>query len=106
MNINEKSRKEYISRIYRVVDYIEKHIDTPLNLNTLAKIAYFSPFHFHRIFTVTTGETPSAFVQRIRVEKAAYFLQVAPEMSISKIAYQLGFDSVSLFSRTFVRILA
>jgi AraC family transcriptional regulator len=50
---------------------------------------------------VLTGETPNTLVQRIRIEKAAHFLQNDPAMSISEIAYKLGFGSVSLFSRTF-----
>ena len=101
MNTTEASRQEYISRINRVMDYVDKHIDKPLNLNTLAEIANFSLFHFHRIFTFFTGETPNDFVQRIRIEKAAIRLQNDVKASISEIAFDCGFGSVSLFSRTF-----
>ncbi len=101
MNPNEASRKEYIARINRVMDYVEKHIDHPLNLYTLAEIAHFSQFHFHRIFTVLTGETPTDYVQRIRLEKAAVLLLNDERMSIGEIAYACGFSSLSLFSRSF-----
>ena len=101
MNINETSRQEYISRINRVMNYVDKHIDQTLNLDVLAGVANFSPFHFHRIFTVLTGETPGNFVQRMRIEKAALFLQNDKRMSIGDIAYACGFGSVSLFSRSF-----
>ena len=101
MNINEASRQEYISRINRVMDYVDKHIDQPLSLGTLAGIAHFSPYHFHRIFNVLTGETPANYVQRKRVEKAAMFLQNDKRISITEIAYACGFGSVSLFSRSF-----
>ena len=101
MNINEISRQEYISRINKVMDYVDKNIDKALNLADLAGIANFSPFHFHRIFTVLTGETPGNFVQRLRVEKAASLLLNDKRMTISDIAYDCGYGSVSLFSRSF-----
>ena len=101
MNISEISRQEYISRINKVMNYVDKHIDQTLSLGALAGIANFSPFHFHRIFTVLTGETPGNFVQRLRVEKAAWLLQNDKKMSIADIAYSCGYGSVSLFSRSF-----
>jgi AraC family transcriptional regulator len=101
MNINEVSRQEYISRINKVMDYVDRHIDQALSLGTLAGIANFSPYHFHRIFTVLTGETPGNYVQRMRIEKAARLLRNDKQMSIGEIAYAFGFGSVSLFSRSF-----
>lgn len=101
MDIKEKSQQEYISRINRVTNYIDKNVNSPINLATLAGIANFSPFHFHRIFTILTGETPNAYLQRTRMEKAARRLLNEPDISISEVAWSYGFNSVSLFSRTF-----
>ncbi|MDR2886571.1 MAG: AraC family transcriptional regulator [Bacteroidales bacterium] len=97
----DESRREYIARINRVMDYIEKHLEQPLNLYVLAEVANFSQFHFHRIFTVITGETPNDYVQRIRLERAAIFLQNNGRMTIGEIADACGFGSLSLFSRSF-----
>lgn len=97
----ESSRQEYIYRINKVIDYIEKHIDQSLTLSELAGVACFSTFHFHRIFTTLTGETPIAFTQRLRIEKAAYMLCNSEELSITEIAFKCGFSSLSLFSRSF-----
>jgi len=83
------------------MDYIEQHLDEPINLNKIANIACFSPFHFHRIFTSLTGETLNAFIQRIRIEKAAQQLKNDESLSISEISSQCGFSSTSVFSRTF-----
>lgn len=83
------------------MDYVSNHIDQALSLHALAGIASFSPYHFHRIFTVLTGETPGNYVQRMRVEKAARYLQNDKQMFIGEIAYACGFGSVSLFSRSF-----
>jgi AraC family transcriptional regulator len=51
----------YTERIYQAVDYISDHLSDEITLNKLAEVACFSPFHFHRIFTAITGETPREF---------------------------------------------
>ncbi|WP_234367852.1 AraC family transcriptional regulator [Parabacteroides pacaensis] len=101
MNIQETSRIEYRSRINRVMDYIDQHLDQPLELKAIADIANFSPFHFHRVFTFLIGETPIDYIQRLRIEKAAWKLRETEPQTITEIAYECGFGSVSLFSRTF-----
>lgn len=101
MDIKEKSRKEYIARINRVIDYIEDHLSEEITLDTIAGIACFSPFHFHRVFTALTNETINAFIQRLRIERVARQLQNESDISISEIALNSGFGSVAHFSRTF-----
>jgi len=101
MTPQELSKSEYITRINRVMEYIEHQINHQINLDSMAQIAHFSPFHFHRIFTVLVGETPANFLQRIRIEKTAQQLKDYPDKTISDIAFDCGFSSVSLFSRTF-----
>jgi len=101
MTPQEISKSEYTARINKVMDYVERHIDQPVNLNILADIAHFSPFHFHRIFTLLVNETPADFIQRIRIEKAAQCLKEDQLKTISEIAYDCGFSSNAVFSRTF-----
>lgn len=101
MNIHERSRIEYRARINRVMDYVDRHIAESLDLAALANVAHFSPFHFHRIFTMMVGETPGGFVQRVRMEKAAAMLLNDQRKTITEIAEECGFASVSLFSRSF-----
>lgn len=67
----------------------------------MADIASFSPYHFHRIFTFITGETPNNFVSRIKLERAAVLLQDSTKDTISEIAFRCGFINVSSFSRAF-----
>ena len=102
-DIQENSRREYQARINRVMDYIDAHIAEPLDLSVLAAEAHFSQFHFHRLFVVMTGETPVGFLQRIRLEKAARYLQMNDGMPISEIAVCCGFSDASSFSRAFRR---
>ena len=102
-NDNQKKylREEYISRINRVIDYIEKNIDKDLSLEKLAGVAYFSRFHFHRIFRAMVGETLNQFIQRVRVEKAASLLIINPKKSITEIAFECGFSGSATFARAF-----
>jgi AraC family transcriptional regulator len=94
-------RATYTSRINNVMDYIEKKLDEDLSLDTLADIAGFSPFHFHRIFNAMVGETLAVFIQRLRLEKAAGRLLYSPKKSITDIALECGFSSSSVFARSF-----
>ena len=97
----QDTREEYISRVNRVVDYIEKNIRQTLTLNELANIAHFSKFHFHRIFKAFIGETIAQFIQRIRIERTARELISNQKKSITEIAYDNGFSDPAIFSRTF-----
>ncbi|MBN1199090.1 MAG: helix-turn-helix transcriptional regulator, partial [Bacteroidales bacterium] len=92
---------EYLSRINKVLDHIESHLDREFTLEELASIAHFSKFHFLRIFLAMMGETPFQFLTRIRLEKAAGLLAASPHIPVTEIASQCGFSSLSLFSRTF-----
>ncbi len=101
MSIPITSKAEYISRINKVLDYIESNIETPITLEELADVANFSKFHFNRIFFALVGESPFQFIMRIRIEKAATLIAINKEDSITEIAYKCGFSDVSIFSRNF-----
>lgn len=101
MNFKEESRKIYIGRINAVVDYIENNIDKAFTLNELAEKAHFSPFHFHRIFTIIMGESLNDFIKRIKLGKAGSMLVSCQEMPIMEIAFSCGFQSNAVFSRAF-----
>ncbi|MBN1541970.1 AraC family transcriptional regulator [candidate division KSB1 bacterium] len=94
-------REEYIARINRVIDYIHAHLDEDLDLRQLAGVAHFSPYHFHRLFRMIMGETLNAFVQRVRIEKAAAQLLFQPRKTITEIALDCGFSGSSAFARAF-----
>lgn len=93
--------KEYTSRINKVVDYIETHLDKSFTLDELSRVANFSKYHFHRIFYSLMGETLFQFIQRIRLERAATALVLYPDKSVTEIALECGFSSSSAFARSF-----
>lgn len=105
MNHEELSNKnlnaEYKARINRVLDYIEQNIDHEFTLDELAQVAFFSKYHFHRIFMSIMDETLFDYIQRIRIEKSAILLLNDLNKSITSIAYECGFSSSALFARTF-----
>jgi AraC family transcriptional regulator len=101
MITSRPSIAEYSRRLTRVVCYIEEHLHEPLPLETLADEACFSPFHFHRIFTAILGETPAAWIARLRVERAANMLIQDRSQSITSIALACGFSSSAVFARAF-----
>jgi AraC family transcriptional regulator len=95
------SRLEYTRRVNRVVDHIRQHLADDLSLATLARLAAFSPFHFHRVFRAVTGETVFGFIQRLRIEKAAVALCHDGERSVLEVALDHGFSSAATFARAF-----
>jgi len=95
------ARAEYVARINRVIDYINTHIGEPLALETLAAVAHFSPFHFHRVFSAMTGETLADCVRRRRLELAAGCLLAWRSRTVLSIALDLGFASNEVFTRNF-----
>jgi AraC family transcriptional regulator len=95
------SRRAYVARINRVVNYIDAHLADLLDLDTLAGVAHFSPWHFHRIFQGMTGETLADCVRRHRLEAAAQRLLRQPAQAALHIALDVGFASAEVFSRSF-----
>jgi len=98
---SEGLREEYVSRINRVIDYIEEHIEDELSLKCLSRVANFSSFHFHRIFKGIVGEPLNHFIQRVRIEKAANRLIENSKLTVTEIAFACGFSSSSSFARAF-----
>ena len=92
---------EYISRVNRVLDYIEGNISKDFSLDELAGVAAFSKYHFHRVFYSVTGETLFQFIQRVRIERAAYQLLNYGETPVTEIALDNGFSGSASFARAF-----
>jgi len=100
----QRSKEEYSARINRVIDFIENNLDQNLLLEDLAKVANFSPFHFHRIFKAMVGETLKQFILRIRCERAAAHLVSDLKKPITAIAYDFGFSGSAAFARAFKEV--
>lgn len=96
------TRMELFRRLRRGVDLIEGSLDRPLPLEEVARAACLSPYHFHRLFTATHGETPHHFMRRRRLERARERLERSQD-SVTDICLDCGFESVTSFSALFRR---
>ena len=91
-------------RMLRARDAMDRDFAKPLDISTLARIAYVSEAHFIRVFRATFGETPHRYLQRRRVERAMFLLRET-ERSVTEICFDVGFTSLGTFSRTFRSIV-
>ena len=66
-----KDANGHAERIQRVVDYLAEHLDETLDLDALAHVACFSPYHFHRVYRGLLGETVNDTVRRLRLHRSA-----------------------------------
>lgn len=94
-------KPDYVARINRAIDHITQHLDGPLKLEDVARVACLSPYHFHRIFRQLVGETLHTFTKRVRLERAVYLLSHRDHTTLTEIALACGFTSSSDFSRCF-----
>lgn len=90
----------YAERVQRVVDYLAEHLDEALNFEALARVACFSPYHFHRIYRGLLGETINDTVRRLRLHRAAIDL-LDRELNIERTGRRAGYASQAAFTRAF-----
>jgi AraC-like DNA-binding protein len=89
--------------VLKAREYIDKHKAEQLSLAEVAKAAGASVFHFCKVFHKGTGLKFTDYVSRVRVEDARTRL-LNPNLRISEIAYDVGFQSLTQFNRTFKRV--
>lgn len=87
--------------MHSVIEYIDRHLDQNLDLATLADVAHFSAFHFHRLFHALQGEPLGDYVRRRRLETAGLRLRSQSRVPVLEIALGVGFGSAEAFSRAF-----
>jgi AraC family L-rhamnose operon transcriptional activator RhaR/AraC family L-rhamnose operon regulatory protein RhaS len=91
---------EKIVHIGRAISHLERHYDEPLHLATLAKLTGMSHRTFYRMFHIVTGQTPSSYLQQLRITKAAQILRTT-DKTVTEVAFQCGFEDSSYFARCF-----
>jgi AraC family transcriptional regulator len=91
---------DYRERVGQVCKYIDAHLHQKLNLDQLAELSNFSKYHFSRIFTSVTGETPFAYIMKQRLTRAAAYLRETNQ-PVLEIALSCGFESASSFNAAF-----
>jgi len=82
--------------------WMDEYSHRPIDLESTAREADLSLFHFLRLFTKVLGVTPHQYLVRSRLRHAARLL-ADQDRSITDIAYDVGFGDLSNFVRTFHR---
>src|SRR5215469_8332718 len=91
-------------RMLRARVLMDRTFAQPLRIRRLARIAEVSEAHFIRTFRATFGETPHRYLQRRRVERAMFLLRTT-DRSVTDICFDVGFNSLGTFSRTFHEVV-
>jgi AraC family transcriptional regulator len=100
MAAHETTANDHRERLNKVLVYIQENSDQDLTLDRLADVAHFSAFHFHRVFVACVGETVSAYVRRIRLDRAAMKIYFTDEQ-ITSIALSAGYETPAAFAKAF-----
>lgn len=90
------------SRAVETALWIDANARNDIDLATAAKISGLSSYHFLRVFAAVVGVTPHQYLVRARLRNAARLL-VESDRPVTDIAFDVGFNDVSNFVRTFGR---
>jgi AraC-like DNA-binding protein len=95
---------DVLVHLRRARDQIDRDFAEPLELESLARTAGLSKFHFHRLFSATYGITPAAYVSQRRVERAQDLLR-ATNLTVTEVCHGVGFASLGSFSSRFKEVV-
>jgi AraC-like DNA-binding protein len=88
-----------LAQIIRSKKFIDDNYTNNISLDDIACEAFFSKFHFIRLFKTYYGVTPYQYLTRVRVAEAKKLLQSG--MAVSAACYGVGFESVPSFTKLF-----
>ena len=98
--MEERYPKIYLyRRIVKAKLFIDEHFAESIDLNAIADEAFFSKFHFIRLFKKIYGRTPHQYLTWVRIENAKALLK--KRFSVTDVCFSVGFDSVSSFTNLF-----
>lgn len=95
-------KKPYLAEIGQVINFISTQYAEDLDIDALARVAKLSRASLQRKFVAVTGLSPMQYLHRMRLNVAALMLRNEAR-SISEIAMDVGYNSLSSFNRLFVR---
>jgi AraC family transcriptional regulator len=90
--------------VLRSVETMRAHLGEELPLRTLARSAWLSPFHFHRVFHRLTDTTPARLLAAWRIAEAKRMLAYGSE-SVTDICMRIGYSSLGTFTSQFTRVV-
>ncbi|MEZ0537579.1 AraC family transcriptional regulator [Caldicellulosiruptoraceae bacterium PP1] len=100
INANIELHKENYEKIKKALDHMQNNYNHPIHVEQLSKICNLSKSHFCYIFKTTMGLTPLDYLTKLRIQKALELLGNS-NLSVTEIAYEVGFNSVTSFNISF-----
>ncbi|MBR1934062.1 MAG: AraC family transcriptional regulator [Prevotella sp.] len=91
------------SLIDATLHYMQENLEHHITLDQLARYTGYSPSHFSLLFRQQTGESPLAYLNRMKIERACQLL-LSTSMRVNQICHKVGFDDSYYFSRLFKQI--
>jgi AraC family transcriptional regulator len=91
-------------QLQRLDDYVRTHLDESIRVSSLANVLSVSEGHLHRALKAATGDTPIAFINRRRIERATEWLRES-SLGVQETALAVGFASPSAFARVFRNVM-
>ena len=101
-NPNRGAHAAVDARIRQTMDYIARHLDQKLTLDTLSEISGLSESRLGHRFREVVGLSPMAYVEQQRIERAKQLLTMT-SLSVKEISRQVGYDTQFYFSLRFKR---
>lgn len=96
---------DYYDRIQKSIDFIEDHLTDDIPLEEVARVAYCSLFHFHRVFQAMVGDSVKEYIRRRRLSDAARELRYTKARVID-VAFKYRYENPESFSRAFKKMYA
>ena len=91
-------------RVQHALHFARSNLNTPLSVETLAKVACLSARQFSRVFRAETGISPAKAIENLRLEAARLLLDQG-RLPVETIASTTGFGDRERMRRTFIRNL-
>ncbi len=85
---------DYLERMIRGINYIEANLATALDLHAISSEDCLSAYHFHRIFTALTGETPGDYIRSRKLTKVSILLAESDMRILEIIKIQLKYRMI------------
>ena len=98
--VQREKRREQISRLQNILEYIALHYCENITLGECAKFAGFNPAYFSRYFSKCMGVTFQEYIKKLRIERAKWLLMTG-STGVTEICYQSGFRDVKTFNKLF-----
>ncbi|WP_026464656.1 GlxA family transcriptional regulator [Adhaeribacter aquaticus] len=89
--------------IHKVQDYVEKHYEDKITIDTLTKLTNAGRRTFERRFKEATNNTPIEYIQRVRIEAAKIFFE-ASRKNVTEIMFDVGYTDTKAFRDIFKKI--